>query len=434
MQKLQKTIHWLIYIFVFLLPLQTRLIYKQATLNGFNFEYGNLSLYATELLFGVILILSIIYALVKIKNTKKSQRKFNLRRLVLLILLISLVSLSCFLALNKEIAFYKFGHLILGAALLFIILAFRPNWTKMSWAFVWSGLIQAALAINQFATQHIVGNKWLGMAEQNPETMGVPVVQIGDLRWLRTFGTLPHPNILAGFLVISLILIIGLYYLTKIKKHLKILPVFFVINFLALLTTLSRAGILVFIISIIIFAFATRKNKAQSKVTTKFALITIIIFILFIVSFPELLQSRVLSANRLENLSNATRIEQYQQFGSIIKPNWKTGTGLGNYVLHIVEQNPTLEGWQYQPIHNTYLLIWAELGLIGLGFALLFIIYCLYNLFNAHTWPIEKRTSFICLICLAGLACFDHYLWSFWVGLLLVAIILGMNFTKIKNE
>jgi len=272
------------------------------------------------------------------------------------------------------------------------------------------------------------------MAEQDPQTLGVPVVQIGELRWLRTFGTLPHPNILAGFLVVSLILIIGLYSLTKIKKHLKILPVFFVINFLALMTTLSRAGILVFIICIIIFAFTTRKNKAESKVTTKFALITIIIFILFIVSFPELLQSRIMSDNRLENLSNATRIEQYQQFGSIIKPNWKTGTGLGNYVMHIVEKDPTLEGWQYQPIHNTYLLTWAELGLIGLGFSLLFIIYCLYNLFKAHTWSIEKRTSFICLICLAGLALFDHYLWSFWVGLMLTAIIIGLNFAKYENN
>jgi uncharacterized membrane protein YciS (DUF1049 family) len=32
---------------------------------------------------------------------------------------------------------------------------------------------------------------------------------------------------------------------------------------------------------------------------------------------------------------------------------------------HFVEN--VLMGWQYQPVHNVFLLIWAEIGIIGLG-------------------------------------------------------------------
>jgi len=39
---------------------------------------------------------------------------------------------------------------------------------------------------------------------------------------------------------------------------------------------------------------------------------------------------------------------------------------------------PKLETWQFQPVHNVFLLIWSELGIVGLGL----FIYWLYSMFH----------------------------------------------------
>ncbi len=431
MRHLKQTIEWLLYTFIFLLPLQTRWIYQQGFLNGEKWEYGTFSLYATELLFGLILILSIVYAIARlVKNQEIKKTKKQLRRVFLLVLILLLVSLSCFLALNPQLAFYKFSHLIMAAALFAIIAAMKLDWQKFSWAIILGGLLQSILAIQQFMTQEIFANKWLGMAGQNPETLGVPVVQLENLRWLRSFGSLPHPNILAGFLVIGLILIIGLYSIIKTKKPQNLLRLVFVVNFLGLMTTLSRAAILSFVVGIIILTFLSRKNIVLNKASAKFALIALFIFVVFTVSFPELILTRTLSSNRVENISNVTRVEQYGEAGQILTSTWLTGTGPGNYVVRLYSQDSTKSAWDYQPIHNTYLLIFAELGILGLASILLFVFYVLFNLFKCVSWSAERLTGLTCLAALAGLALFDHYLWSFYFGIMLVAIVLSL----VKNN
>ena len=57
MISLARTIEYGFYLFLFLLPWQTRLIWREARLNGFTWEYGRLSLYATQLLLLALLLL-----------------------------------------------------------------------------------------------------------------------------------------------------------------------------------------------------------------------------------------------------------------------------------------------------------------------------------------------------------------------------------------
>src|SRR3990167_3528965 len=55
MKKFERIIEYLFYLFIFLLPWQTRLIWQDASLNGYVWEYGRFSLYGTELLLWLIL-------------------------------------------------------------------------------------------------------------------------------------------------------------------------------------------------------------------------------------------------------------------------------------------------------------------------------------------------------------------------------------------
>jgi len=55
------------------------------------------------------------------------------------------------------------------------------------------------------------------------------------------------------------------------------------------------------------------------------------------------------------------------------------GIGQGQFVADMQKFAPKpLESWQFQPVHNVYLIIWSELGIIGLALFLLFV----YNMFQ----------------------------------------------------
>ena len=69
-------------------------------------------------------------------------------------------------------------------------------------------LLQAGIGFVQFARQSTaflapLGLQWPGAL--TPEVRGVSVVQLADgARWLRAYGTLPHPNMLGGLALVLL--------------------------------------------------------------------------------------------------------------------------------------------------------------------------------------------------------------------------------------
>jgi hypothetical protein len=86
--------------------------------------------------------------------------------------------------------------------------------------------------------------------------------------------------------------------------------------------------------------------------------------------------------------------------------------------------NPNLQSWDYQPVHNIYLLILAELGIIG------FILWLIPVLF------LTKKSSFICsllFIVILAISLFDHYFWTLYFGILLFWLTLGLMQKKLDN-
>jgi O-antigen ligase len=418
---MRKFINYLIYLFVFLLPWQTRFIFERGILNGEEWEYGTKGVYGTEVLLGLILVLSIVYFLTcpKSKVQSRSQRVKSLSALGVFIIAFGL---NCLVAIDGGIAFYRLGILVSVVAFGFVVVVMRPEFVRVAWAVVYASIIQGSLAINQFITNSVVGNKWLGMSSQDPSILGVPAVEVNGERILRAFGSFPHPNILAGFLIVSLFLIIYLY--TRNKKMQKMISLVFVINFMALLTTLSRGAIVAFVVGLVVMAFFVGKDKIVSRATTKFAIIAVFILVLFTVSFPGLMVTRSMSTNEIEVKSNEQRMSQYSEFAEIYKNNWVYGVGIGNYTLAKYELNPNLHGGEYQPIHNTYLLIIAELGLMGVAIILLFVFYILNELRNYKKWSHEKVVAFSILVALMITGVFDHYAWDFWSGVVMLALVI----------
>ena len=114
----------------------------------------------------------------------------------------------------------------------------------------------------------------------------------------------------------------------------------------------------------------------------------------------------------------------------MIKKYPLTGVGLNNFIPSLTQFKKGLSYQELQPVHNIYLLIGAESGLMGLGL-FLWLIYLSYRKFlqgnNEITKQRNKKLSII-LTAILLLGLFDHYFFTLQQTQLLFAVVMGMVF------
>jgi len=118
------------------------------------------------------------------------------------------------------------------------------------------------------------------------------------------------------------------------------------------------------------------------------------------------------------------------------------GIGLGNFVLEIRGMIDILSAWTHQPVHNIYLLIGSEVGLIGLFLFLMFVYQILRQFREQGTANREQYYLLLFIVlCFLFVGLFDHFFWTLQQGQLLFWLILGLlagavfhNLTSIEGE
>jgi len=422
MKIINQLIKYGFYLFVFLLPWQTRWIVSDASLNGGVWEYGRMSLYGTEILLIILLILGLINwsksYFKKTKDQKLEEVKEELKgQKLFIILLIIWSGLTIFWSVDKLLAWSGLLNLIWGISIFWLIESQKIDIKKIGYALISAGVVQSLIGVWQFARQSFFISKWLGISLLNPSLTGTSVINNGSGRFLRAYGSLPHPNILAGFLVIGILIAVILINQEPTKKIRYLLNVAVGFLTLGLILTFSRAGWLALIISLIIFVvYNYIKKREQKKIIWPLIIIGLIFLILFF-SYGDLFKSRLTGLERLELKSNQERISYYPQAFSIIKNNWLAGMGINNYTLILYKNNPNLNSWDYQPVHDTALLIWAEMGIIGLMLFIGIIIFTFKN--KSNYWPL--------ILAILILGFFDHYFHSLYFGIMLWWLVVGIN-------
>jgi O-antigen ligase len=115
---------------------------------------------------------------------------------------------------------------------------------------------------------------------------------------------------------------------------------------------------------------------------------------------------------------------------------------LGNYTLAIYQKyNSTWPGYYYQPVHNIYLLILAELGVFGILFFSLILILIFWPVWrrlkswrDVLTLKLEKIILFFSLLVILFISLFDHYFWTIYFGLMIFWLVLGLNLKNADSE
>jgi len=391
---------------------------KLGELNGGYWEYGTYSLYAFDIVLIVFLFSRFLVFL--------SQPNFRLRRIWLCIGFLELfVFISIVSAYDWKLALYGYGQFLLGIGLFFLLAQIKYDKIKLYWSIIFAGAVQSLLAWQQFFTQSVFASKWLGMASQRAQDLGVSVVESGGERWLRAYGSLPHPNILGGFFAIVLLVNIILYFqLFKKVSAQRLSLVFLIINFLGLFLTFSRGAWLGFTIGIaILYVWSIERYQKQGVLTmAKIILLLALCAVATSALFAQPLSARIFGQGRLETKSITERVASNYDARQIIQNHWLFGTGIKNYGLGVYNEiDAARPAYAYQPAHNVWLLVWAEIGIVGL---LLFIVTLLHC--YIASWRRRNLEMLALLIALTVMMCFDHWLWSLSFGIYLFWAVIGL--------
>jgi len=425
MRFLQKLIESLLLLFVFLLPWQVKLILRPEV-NNFN----EISLYLSQLVLLLALIFFFIYQLKK----KSYLYKTPIVWYFLGGLEIS-VFISFFVAPDKILAAYHY-FLILGGLGLFYLIreginrgAYEEsclNRIRIIYTFLISVFFHSVLGIYQFLSQKSFAFKYLGLAKHDPQVFGTSVVETISGRWLRAYGGLDHPNILGGVLVVALLLSAFLLARKRIINSqiqiggvlLLFCSYFFALA--ALFFTFSRAAWLAFIIGFVVLLLSVLKQEDRWVLKRLLALIffSLILFFLAFLPYRELIMTRFKAEIRLEQTSITERTDFTYEAIEIIKKNTLLGIGAGNYVKQKELVKTSAIPYE-QPVHNAFLLIFAESGIFAFLSLALFLIFLTKN-------GRRQNFSLAIIVALFILMLLDHWLISLPFGVLFFFLILGV--------
>lgn len=279
-------------------------------------------------------------------------------------------------------------------------------------------LLQAVIGGLQVATQSSIGLKTFGEFTLDPSKSGVGVIQSGDIRWLRPYGLLSHPNIFAGLLIFGLFS--GGGFVLSDNRRLQILGgVCFLVGLWVFLLTFSRGAWGSFGLGLLIsLFFILRFYRIQHRFLV-IAAMAIGMGIIFLLMYRPLISSRVgVSEESIEMRSVADRIVYIEIALDAINTSPYIGIGAGNfpwYASHYLFYTTDYD-LRGDNVHQVALGIWSEYGLVGFAIIsiniLTAIIGAMRNLWRYEQQRSERIAILGASIALLAVGLFDHYPWT----------------------
>lgn len=430
------------YILLAAAPLGTRYIGYMGNIGGVDIEPGTVSMFGTQLIAILFIILSLMVAVSREKELpdwKKDPFSFAA------LLIVLSAYLSAALSFRFTSSLVVASWIALGAAVFGAVRIVRPSTTVAALALIAGGIVQALLGAVQFATQESVANKWLGMAAHLPSDVGAFVVGTGDGRWLRAYGTLSHPNQLGMYLAIAALL--ALAYAAGRENWARRLGIAAaIVCSFGLVMTFSRGaaiGFLAGLVALAIPAFVcTGKWKPRLSATLFAAIIGLVALVSAVVALREPAMTRVTAEGRLEQISIEERGTQLIDAREMFAENslFGVGPGMMPYALHRMDSHR--DPWKYQYVHSAPLLVAVETGFLGV---------IIWSLFTWLLISVACRTTkreagpdwvpFLpALAVLAIVGLFDHFVWTSWFGQLMfwstaaLAVTAAAPLPRLKKE
>lgn len=457
-----RLLRFLFLVLVFSIPFNT----KKFIVSFFGAPSEGHSAFLFGLDIGVLLVLFVAWRFGLFKKAFSVLKKMRGALAALLgFLVFALVSLA--FAPLTSLACYTLLHLALAVAFFFLVavsissgfVSFKAFMTALAA----SAVFQAIIAFFQFLYQGSVGLSFLGESIIDRTTTGVARIFVDGAHLLRVYGTMPHANILAGFLAMGLLALIYLWmehteektpaFTGAFYRHLVIAVASFAV-LLALVLTFSRSGWIVGVVGagglLLMGFFKKEKRKKTGHIAVVLSLTVIFLgYLMWFAIFP-----------RVERLTMDDPSVQYRvlynELGSKLVLHHPFGVGIGSQPLTSIDEGlytklGITRAVDWQPIHNLYLLVATEVGIPG---AVLFVAFLAFLFFGAldllggegrssfsREGELELRVAAMMLFALLVFGLFDHFLWTLESGRMMLWFALGALLgievsapTRLKNR
>lgn len=465
LQKLEKT---LFFIFLILIPFQLRIFVRSnPAVVG---EWNSFFIYLGDVIFFLVFLLFL-------NRIKKTRIVPNLKFWLLLIFVL-IAFISIFISSATKISIFRWLKLIeviilyiyINYNFQFSIFNFQTKKNILSVLF-YSGVAQSILAIAQFVKNSSIGIKFIEAGVFDPNSPGVANFILNGERILRSYGSFSHPNVLAGFLLLTIFCGYKILLIANFKhqntnykqiqnpkfkiQNLVIISCVLII-IMGLFLTFSRTAIAVFIFgNLMMFLIDffklrrlehTEQRLKDGKTLTKLFVLVVVSCILVVILLFPYLKARFFTIS-MEEQAVDLRFFYNRMAIQMIKEKPILGIGIGNFAhysenypiyakaaLKIIEGNTSqIPGWIYQPVHNIYLLIASEMGVLGLLVFLGIVGMILLDWFKNCFLSACSASKLSCVAggvlvgCFLVIALTDHYFWTlqsgtimFWLALALI--------------
>lgn len=257
-----------------------------------------------------------------------------------------------------------------------------------------ASFIFSLIGLFQVLLGHTIGGLFYFLGERSFSkfTPGISTANILGHTVLLPYSTFSHPNSLAGFLGVALLI----YWLYLPKSVIN--KIFAGFISLVFLLTGSLGAFTALVVAV---CFKQFKRFSMNLLLAVLLIGSMILpFIKNSVNYPQNIFLRLsLSESALKVFVN----------------NPVFGVGLGNFIPSSISVSyPTSGVWFLQPVHNLFLLMLSEIGVVGL----IFVVYFLTRIRSA------KLQVLITFILISGL--FDHYWLTLQQNMLLLGFVFGL--------
>lgn len=332
-------------------------------------------------------------------------------------------------ALHPVSAWYKLIKLIIFSIFILWIVEIADRWSYSRVISIISlGLIPLAfIGWGEFLLGRSLGLQWIGEWAFTIQTPGVAKTLLWGEEWLRAYSVFPHPNVYGGIMAIFALLWLSRTLKARIsgdslsyRVSLAIVAIFA----LSVMLSFSRSALIALAFGSLflwrqITPFMNIRRASRWEV---FGWGGIAILFLLV------LASRIIALFSWDYLSLLRR----QGLNSIAVSMWMSspvfGVGLSQFISKVDSFWHALGFARFvQPVHNIFLLVLVETGIIGfisgVGSAIS-VIWRSRKTISAELWGVWF------IIVVTGMI--DHYWWTLQSGLLMLFLTLGLSLSTMK--
>ena len=410
--KLEKAL-FILFIVLFPVQLGKHFWPTSAFIGGLRVDYLSPTIYVSDVLLLLLLVVSAA-------KTDWHRIKINISRKfgVIGVLACAFVVWNIIGSDRPSTAIYVWLRSIEAAGLLLYVRETNLRLKQLLARFLPFPLLCSSLiALAQFLKGGSLGGMlyWLGDRSFSLTTPGIATASLFGRLVIRPYATFPHPNALAGFMLIA-----GLIWMWGVgrgpaKTSQQLSGTRFIVMVMTAGTLMLTQSLSSIVTAVMVLALWAR--SALSGPTKGLAAVLVVtVLITALVAFPP------------EPQSLSQRLVQAREAWLMLRAHPMQGVGLGNFIPNLLTKNnlyPASPFLYFQPVHNIYLLIASELGIIG---ALAF--FWLITTALKQALGKKSKALVFALLGIFIIGIVDHYWSTLQQTRLLFAALLGLAFRK----